>query len=344
VNADLESFLKAVKKYVTPAKEKTLFALGGRSYYENPASDLLAFFLKPDAEHKLGDLFLSTYLECMKENSRQFNMRDVKVGREMSTAKNNYIDLLILETEWCLVIENKINHWDANDFTDYENHAKRLRKQQLFSILSRDGHHKDNNGTHWIGVSYKDFCHALREKMLATYFDSPFSKWHIFAREFILHLENELYLPPMTQEQAAEVEKYADQIAEAEKLAKQYREFFLKELQHHLKEKFPEIKFDTWQDSSWLSFCLLAFRCKSQQWNKNEMILYRPENQKIFVRAYLTNVADPLLSNARQTLKPVEDELEGKFHRWTSLGYNSREEAIAKLCEWARVVNGLMEK
>ena len=58
MNDNLESVLNEVKKYVTPAKEPTLFAVGGRGYYENPASDLLAFFLKPDAEHKLKDLFL----------------------------------------------------------------------------------------------------------------------------------------------------------------------------------------------------------------------------------------------------------------------------------------------
>lgn len=60
-----------MKKYARPAMEPTLFAMGGRGYYENPATDLLKFFLKPKAEHQLGDLFLSTYLECMKEDPRQ---------------------------------------------------------------------------------------------------------------------------------------------------------------------------------------------------------------------------------------------------------------------------------
>ena len=69
MNAELESFLNEVKSHITPAREMTLFALGGRSYYENPASDLLKFFLKPDAEHGLKDLFLSTFLECMGADS-----------------------------------------------------------------------------------------------------------------------------------------------------------------------------------------------------------------------------------------------------------------------------------
>jgi hypothetical protein len=36
----MEACLNEVGKYVRPPKEKTLFPLGGRAYYENPALDL----------------------------------------------------------------------------------------------------------------------------------------------------------------------------------------------------------------------------------------------------------------------------------------------------------------
>jgi len=52
----LESMLTEVRKFAVPASEPTIFAVGGRGYYENPASDLLAFFLTPGAEHGLDDL------------------------------------------------------------------------------------------------------------------------------------------------------------------------------------------------------------------------------------------------------------------------------------------------
>ena len=67
----LESFLDEVEKHIPPAKETTIFGVGGRGYYENPATDLLKYFLKPDAGHGLGDLFLSTFLECIGEGHRQ---------------------------------------------------------------------------------------------------------------------------------------------------------------------------------------------------------------------------------------------------------------------------------
>ena len=36
--AELEVFLAKVRVHVRPAKEPTLFAVGGRGYYENPAA------------------------------------------------------------------------------------------------------------------------------------------------------------------------------------------------------------------------------------------------------------------------------------------------------------------
>src|SRR4051812_37847938 len=89
----LESLLAEVGKFAVPTKEPTLFAVGGQGYYENPATDLLAFFLKPDAEHRLGDLFLSTFLECMGAAHRQLDLNHVEIQREVRTQEQNRIDL-----------------------------------------------------------------------------------------------------------------------------------------------------------------------------------------------------------------------------------------------------------
>lgn len=343
MSATLESFLKEVEKYVS-VKEPTLFAVGGRGYYENPATDLLAFFLNPQREHGLGDLFLSTYLDCMKQDYSRLEKTDV--NPQVQTNEGNFIDLQILGEDWCLLIENKINHLDANPFPDYENHAKGLGKPtKLFSILSRDGHDNTKTGTCWVGVSYKSYCQNLRQKIATIFFASPFSKWHIFAREFILHLENELYPPPMTPGQAKEVEKYADQIAEAEELAKQYREFILQELKRNLEKSIPGNEFNprgaTWYPKWWV------FYCRCPQWNNdnNEVVLYKAEGvgQKFFIRAYLANLSESQLSIARERLKDMSYK-SGRAPNWTSPnGYDSSEEAIIELCNLAQTVNDLLK-
>ncbi len=343
MNDGLESFLKEVKKYV-PAKEATLFAVGGRGYYENPASDLLAFFFKPDEEHRLGDLFLSTYLECMAVHHLQLNTKkDVDVRRNERTVNGNFIDMQIKGLDWCLLIENKIYHGQTNPFEDYETHAKRLREKTIFSILSPDGHSEAEG---WSGVSYKTYCQALRERMAVIFFASPFSKWHLFAREFILHMENELYDPPMTPEQVTFVEKHDDQIAEAERLAGQYRLFIRQELKRRLEESVPGNIFDT-SEASWPSHWLV-FRCKSQQWGESQVVLYKPEGrgQKFTIRAYLANMSELQLSSAKHALKHMTPpEIDTRCLYWDSpTGYDSREEAIAELCKLAQIVNDLLSK
>ena len=344
MNADLESFLKEVKKYV-PAKEPTIFAVGGRGYYENPATDLLKFFLDPNAKHELGDLFLAAYLECMEKSKLQLNTKKgVDVQSQVKTNKGNIIDLQILEKDWSLLIENKIRHWDANDFTDYENHAKqRAKTTKLFSILAPNKRDKDNNGTFWVGVTYKNYFQELRKRMPEIDSYNRLSKWQLFAREFILHLENELYPPPMTPELATEVENYAEEIAEAENLAVQYREFIRQELQHRLENSVSENQFNIRED--WRHFCWLGFRCRSPQWNNddNNLVLFKPSGagQKYFIQIYLVNLPEPQLLNATQALNlgPVYS---GGY--WKSNGYDSREKAVADLCKLAQIVNALLKK
>jgi hypothetical protein len=344
---DLESLLDELTKFAVPAKEPTIFAVGGRGYYENPASDLLAFFLKPNAEHGLGDLFLSTYLECMGVDHRQFDLNHVDITREERTEYQSRIDLQLLGTDWCLLIENKIRHWEANPFSDYELHAKRLGKMtKLYSVLSPTGFiKKEGKKEDWKGVSYPNYCKALREKLAANFFDQSFSKWLLFAREFILLLENELYNPPMTPEQVTFVEKRAGQIADVQKLAARYVLFIRQELKIGLENTVPGFLFNTGV-ASW-PYHWLVVRCTSESWGANEMVFFQPEStgQKFSIRVYLKDLSELRLSGAKSALKHMNGPvIEGQYLFWTSFsGYDSSKEAIAELCKLAQIVSDILK-
>ena len=197
-----------------PPKERTIFSLGGRGYYENAASDMLAFFLRPNEEHGFGALFLSAFFECMGVNENAIpELTGANVEREQKTKQGNRIDLQITGGKWCLIVENKIWHSPNNPFEDYEEHAKTLGEYTYFAILSPNGN-SERDGR-WKGIKYADYCVILRRHFGNVLFDSPHSKWHLFAREFILHVENELYNPTMNTEQANFVEQHEKQIAAA---------------------------------------------------------------------------------------------------------------------------------
>ena len=64
---DFAELIKEVTKIKLPDLEKTIFSIGGRGHYENPTSDILAFYLDPEAEHQLGSLVLdSLFLALIK--------------------------------------------------------------------------------------------------------------------------------------------------------------------------------------------------------------------------------------------------------------------------------------
>lgn len=245
MNADLvslESFLSEVKNHLPQDRETAIFELGGRGHYENPTTDLLAFFLNPDADHGLRDLFLSAFLECIGEGNSQLDMSCVKIWREEPTANQNRIDLLILGQDWCLIIENKIYHGPSNPFRDYEAHAEKLGKEKkLFSILAPKKILPPTGSATpdlWKPVAYKEYLQKLQDRMATKFFDVPFSKWHVFAREFILHIKNELYNPPMKPEDAEFVENHAAELIQARILLQHYPGYLRSVVKEKIEKEF----------------------------------------------------------------------------------------------------------
>jgi hypothetical protein len=341
MDMDLKTFLSQVTGHVSPKKEPTMFSVGGHGYYENAASDLLAFFLKPHAEHGLNDLFLSTLLGCMGEDHNRLRTNGVYVDREVLTEDGSRIDLEIRGRDWCLLVENKIYHHQNNPFGSYEAHARTRRKQTLFAILSPDGISQRNG---WVGVSYKNYCKRLREGLGTTLFESNFSKWHLFAREFILHMETELYTAPITTEQAIYVEQHLDGISAAKRLEEQYRDFLRQQLLVKLTAAVPTITFDLVYDR-WPDH-VLVLRCKSPQWKNSDVVLLRKDGagQKFFVRTYVETVSEERLTKAKKTLAHMQATLGGPYPFWDSCeGDETSHDAISEVCKLAQVLNELLK-
>lgn len=137
---DARTLLAKAAYYRQPDYEPSIFALGGRGYFENPTTDLLAFFLDPSQVHGKGDCFLQALLNCLPDvNELQTTLR-APPQREVSTQNGNRIDLLLLGDDWDLLLENKILHSQINPFSDYEEYADGLKddkcRRRLCVVLS----------------------------------------------------------------------------------------------------------------------------------------------------------------------------------------------------------------
>jgi hypothetical protein len=343
---ELESFLAKTRTHVAPAREPTLFAIGGRGYYEDPTSDLLAFFINPDAEHGLQDRFVAALLECMKVDPRGLRLKQLHVEREVKTDDGKFIDIQITGPDWCLLIENKIRHWEANPFISYEKHAAGLnRRTTLFCVLSPSGSVKNEGKTEdWRGVSYKGYLSVLRAKMPELSCYPPLSKWHLFANEFIQHLDNELYHLPMKPDQITFVERHADQIRGIQNLATEYESHMSRELTRRLEERLPGLRFNVVPEQ-WKAHAFV-FRISSPQWGETDMATFKPDGSEgiYFIRTYFQDLSEPRLSRAKKRFADMRFDIEEMYPFWTSnSGYASGESAISAICELANEVNELLK-
>ena len=221
---ELEELEKLIEEYkkLPPIKyrEKTFFSIGGKGYYENPTSDVLAFFLDSKEEHGLGNLIGDALFTALKEKARKprnfkeddkkrsLSVRDQTVksspGREISY-KRKRIDLLLEGEDWVMIIENKIFHEQINQFDLYMEYAKKTpglkdKAHKIFVVLSPDGTAINDN---WYGLSYGELIECIKKAPLSTLIEQPPNKWVVLLRELIINLEeytmNDTVLPEVSK-------------------------------------------------------------------------------------------------------------------------------------------------
>lgn len=191
---DLEKcreFIVQAKEYFMPEVEPTFFDVGLRGHYENPTTELLAFFLDPGNQHGLGDYFLRGLFDALALDYQKAG-NFIRVSREIQT-DGGRIDLLIEMENTVVVIECKIHHHVNNPFDSYESHVNSMFKNKLnkeFALLSiaGEGLNKSEENFHiWQGISYENL--SARIKKYKTESDSS-HKWQILANELLLQFEN----------------------------------------------------------------------------------------------------------------------------------------------------------
>jgi len=185
--------------------EATIFSIGSKGYYENPTTDILAFFCDSNGQHQLGDTALKALLNCLPKEFRALDSSlIITPEREVKTQAGKRIDLLLESTDWVMVIENKIYHQQNNPFDNYERFIQEAQnkirfdgKQVIFVVLSPTGEALPSG---WYGISYPSLISALKTQLAEQFLCQPINKWTLLLREFILHLESLMSQPSVNQQ------------------------------------------------------------------------------------------------------------------------------------------------
>lgn len=187
---EYNELLEEAMKYKQDKREKTVFSIGGRGHYENPISDVIAFFIDPREEHKFETLMLASFLKLLNNSNINIHGGSVEaVEREAVTPKGNRIDLVVVGEEWVLVIENKIYHDLLNPLDDYESYikAKYPDKEAYYTILSINEIYGVPNP--WKNILYQDLQAEVKNNAGPYMFNSTNAKWSFFLNDFLLNIE-----------------------------------------------------------------------------------------------------------------------------------------------------------
>jgi PD-(D/E)XK nuclease superfamily len=182
-----DDFLELFRNFGALPHEKqnlTFMEVSGYPHYENVCSNILGFYLDPNQQHGLKDLFVTAIFK-ITENFCSTNVQSVT--REFGTTGGR-LDLLVEGDEFILAIENKIFHWLANDLNDYAkavNSHGNQSKQQIKIVLGlsdiqdpkllRDG---------FVSCTYAQLWKEITS-LLGSYIAKANPKWVTYLLDFI---------------------------------------------------------------------------------------------------------------------------------------------------------------
>lgn len=187
---EIKTLLTKISRIPIVQREATILNIGGRGYYENPMSDLLAFFLNPRAGHDLGTLVLSSLLDILGRP----NLNPELVGPPIREQVNR-IDIVLPGDGFVIALENKVRHGLNNPFQDYRAAIDREfgevnEENRICCILAPVKPDPGIGG--WTWVDTRSLISKVWDGLARRLRDTGFSKWGVLLREFLLTLEQEL--------------------------------------------------------------------------------------------------------------------------------------------------------
>ncbi|WP_110070851.1 PD-(D/E)XK nuclease family protein [Halomonas sp. A11-A] len=340
----MKALLEGAARLRRPARERTLFDIGARGYFENPTTDLLAFFLDPAAEHGFGNAVLSALLDSLPEplqpaaSERYLTRPPV---REWVTSQQQRIDLVLESDRWVIAVEHKVYHGLHNDFAHYgDDLALRLSdqdsRQVLCVVLSPGGQAPDAPG--WLGIGYPDFLRRLRSAAGSLYEQHGESKWLLFLREFVIHLENLTMTDTLTDAQ----EQFAlEHLGEIEALTKAKNDALASlrlRLQEGLNTRLDDLglPITSWQEN-WPVGPALRFAPNGWQSHSSVVIYLEPQTPKrVWVQTYIDRRNGDLAELAGKGIdcNQFDEHKVGRtsynlYHGFPSMEWEAIEEAAA---------------
>ena len=340
-----KQLIEEARRLARPAVERNIFSICGRGHYENPISDLLAFFIDPSEEHHFGDLFLTSLFEAAGLTPPT-GPCDPPPTREECTSQGNRIDLVVDGDGWVLVIENKIRHQVVNPLDDYVDHVVKRTKtlegeNRHFVILCVREQKPKPKG--WHTVTWRSYVDRIKQNFASRLTEPRNMKWQVIMREFLLNVEQECGDDRMKEERIKLVQSNYKQVVELEEMRREYIAY-LTELGYATLRKAhcesPDSRQQDWKEGG------LAIRFYSSSWGqKTNIALLLRKDGKLGIRVYIYDADEHQAKEALETTEYDKYSVESStincfwFHDQVD-----QDATFGKLAELARSLNELSDK
>ena len=244
---DSQILLNEVNKIYNkmPIKEKTFMEVSGYPHYENVCSNILAFYLNPKEEHKLGSVLINSMLNvvCNKEKNiyKDINLSHFNIYREYTTLNGNRIDIVMQNEELVIGIENKIYASVYNDLEDYAKTLNKLNKNSIKILLSLHKEIKNITRYDFINITYSEFFKQLKQDLKS--YNQVDNKWYIYLIDFINNIEGFEVEKDMELEIINWINGHKKEIKEFKELLNIAQDNIKKKLEEYVRifnEKLPE--------------------------------------------------------------------------------------------------------
>lgn len=275
----------AVDKCLLPPKKTkdNLFDIGTRGFYENPFTEVFAYIISSTSHYKYRNEFVKSFLESiavLSEEVIESFLLELKIKTQYTTLNSNYIDLLIYNSKYILVFENKVGHWLANPINDYESDIKYRYAHLIphFLVLS---YNPVDLPKPWTNVIIGNSFNSIKNSLPKERKD----KWDFFVEDFLNH-----YIPVkskfMTKD---EFEFYANNFSKIATANNQIN-LFISEVTNKVVTRFPVDKIKrTVQHSAWGDSITKAVRLYPFDTDDNVVLVFRGDGKFSIAIYYYQN-------------------------------------------------------
>lgn len=163
--------------------------------FEEICSRLLCFYLAPQGEHGLQNLFLFSLLEILAPEKEFHFLNDkIKVISE-ENAEGKRLDILIYSSSFVIGIENKITASLYNPLEIYNSRIKLYGTENIFRVvlslkkITNSDEVTYMNANNFVGVTYSEYFKKIKHN-LRLFEDNCNKNYLLYLNDFIQTLEN----------------------------------------------------------------------------------------------------------------------------------------------------------